>query len=217
MDHPGEAYLAASELGGLAERVLVHIESRVAAVAGMDPDGGRAAGALAGQAAAAAVAQITEFERAFELTPNGFLGQRVARQKRALAASVEQRLKQAISAVLQALPLKSRVRGAVRGLPNLDREPDARSVTRAVAFLAFMDATRTAASAGGFGRPRAEAVEGLSAMLDQYVEDLLEVIHAGGPEQVPAARAYLDTAAEFLALVTDDRAAEVARRRAAAA
>lgn len=217
MDHPTESFLAASELASLTERVLAKTEERVAAVSAMDPDGGRHAGALAGQAAAEAVSQITEFERAFELAPNGQLGQRVARLKRALAGSVEQRLRQGEKAVAQALPLKSRSRGAVRGLPNLERELDSRSVTRAVAFLAFMDATRTAATAGGFGRPRAEAVESLSAMLDQYVEDLLEVIHSGDQELIPAARAYLDTAAEFLALVTDDRAAEVARRRAAAA
>lgn len=217
MDHPAEGYLAASELAGLAERVLVQTEARVSAVGAMDPDGGRQAGAAAGQSAAEAVAHLTEFERAFELAPNGQLGQRVAKLKRALASAVEQRLKQAANAVSQALPLKSKSRGAVRGLPNLARELEPRSVTRAVAFLAFMDATRSAAVAGGFGRPRAEAVETLSALLDQYVEDLLEVIHAGDPELVPAARAYLDTAAEFLALVTDDRAAEVARRRAAAA
>jgi hypothetical protein len=217
MDHPGEGYVAASEMAGLVERVLDHIEARVAAVAALDPDAGRPAGALAGQAAAEAVAHITEFERAFELTPNGRFGQRVARQKRALAAAVEQRLKLAGNAVGQALPLKSRGRGAVRGLPNLGKDPEPRLVTRAIAFLAFMDATRSAAVAGGFGRPRAEAVETLSAMLDQYVEDLLEVLHGGDPELVPQARAYLDIAAEFLALVTDDRAAEVARRRAAAA
>lgn len=217
MDHPAEGYLAASELAGLAERVLVQTEARVSAVSAMDPDGGRQAGALAGQSAAEAVAQLTEFERSFELAPSGQFGQRVAKLKRALAAAVEQRLKQANSSVSQALPLKSKSRGAVRGLPNLERELEPRLVTRAVAFLAFMDATRSAAVAGGFGRPRAEAVESLSALLDQYVEDLLEVIHSGDRELVPAARAYLDTAAEFLALVTDDRAAEVARRRAAAA
>lgn len=217
MDHPGEGYVASSEMAGLAERVLAHIDARVAAITALDPDLGREAGALAGQAAAEAVAQITEFERAFELAPNGLFGQRVARQKRAVAAAVEQRLKLAGNAVAQALPLNSRGRGAVRGLPNLTKDPEPRFVTRAISFLAFMDATRTAAVAGGFGRPRAEAVENLSALLDQYVEDLLEVLHGGDAELSPRARAYLDIAAEFLSLVTDDRAAEVARRRAAAA
>lgn len=217
MDRPGEKYVAASELSGFGDRILADIDARIATVNAMDPDGGAAAGVAAGHAASVAVGQFSEFERGVDLARNGPWGLRIAGQKRALASAVEARLKLAVNAVDKVLPLKSKARGSVRGMPRIDSDPDPREVRRALALLAFLDGIRAAAAAGGFGRPRAEAAETLSAHIDQYVEDLLEVVHAGDPDLVPRARAYLHICAEFLALVTDEKAAEVARRRAAAA
>lgn len=217
MDRPGESYVAASELSGFGDRVLEDIDARIAEVMALDPEAGPDAGQKAGQAASTAVSQFIEFERGVDLARNGPWGQRIGKQKRALAAAVESRLKQAVRAAGEALPLKSKARGAVRGMPNLANPPEPRLVRRALTLLAFMDAIRAAAAAGGFGRPRAEAAEGLSAQIDLYVEDLLDTLHAGDVEVEPRARAYLAIAADFLALVTDEKAAEVARRRAAAA
>jgi hypothetical protein len=217
MDHPGESYVAASELSGFGDRLLADLDRRLAEIAALDPDGGPEAGARAGRAACLVVCRFTEFEHNVDLARKGPWGQRIGRQKLSLAAMVESRLKLSVSALSQALPLKSKARGAVRGMPNLVHDPDPRLVGRALTLLAFFDEIRTAAATGGFNRPRAAAEESLSAHLDQYVEDLLDMLHAGDADLEPRVRAYLDIAAQCLALVTGERAADVARRRAAAA
>lgn len=217
MDRPSETYVAASEMSGFGARILSDIDRRLAEITAMDPDGGAVAGAEAGATVTLVVGQFREFERGVELVAKGPWGQRIAKQKRALASAVEARLKLAVATIDEVLPLKSKARGAVRGMPNLVADPDPRLVRRALALLAFLDGIRAVAAAAGFGRPRAETAEILSAHIDQYVEDLLDMLHGGEAELAQRARAYIDVAAQFLALVTDDKAAEVARRRAAAA
>jgi hypothetical protein len=60
-------------------------------------------------------------------------------------------------------------------------------------------------------------VEILEARLDSYVEEILASLHAGEIENEPRARAFLDVTATFCGLARDEQAAQIVRRRAAAA
>lgn len=219
MNRPNDTFVAASELRMFGERLLDEIDRRLAAVIGLQPAKGADAGAEAATQVQTAAVCLAEIEQAFELSPNGPWGARVAQQKRTLSGLVEPRIKLAEEAVAAALPLQSRRLGAsVRGHPQLDRQPDGTRMARALALVAFTAGVRTAAASGGFSAIRAEVVGRLETRLHQYVEDLLEVVHGLGPEPEKAvAMAYLNAAADVLEILVDGKAARVVRRRSAAA
>ena len=219
MDKPTDTYLAQSELAGFGLALLDDIDARLAELRAFDGAGGADAGRAAGGSALACAQEILELEQGLSMKRDGPWGRRTALQKRELAEVGEKGLRQAVSAVNQALPVgPARLKGRVRGMPRLDAPLEALAARRALGLLAFVDATRSAAGASGFGSARAKAVEELDGRLDQYVEDLLELLHGEEPTD-PAAdlRARLDLAAECLAMVREPRAAELVRRRAAAA
>ena len=217
MDRPTDAFVAASELASFGERLLDDIDRRLQVVTGFALDEGRAAGAAAGQAVHAATMEIATFEESLELSRQGPWGLRLMAQKRLLASGVENKLKHADDAVAAALPLqRGPKRAGPRGHPRLSHDPDRGLLTKAEALCAFVPEVRSAAAVAGFGAVRAQAAEAIEARIAQYVEDLIETIHAQAPE-AGRARLYLDAAAELLGLLTGAKAAQIVRRRAAAA
>jgi hypothetical protein len=217
MDRPGDQFVAASELASFGERLLDDIDQRVADVIGFSVAGGREAGAAAGRAVHVATMEISAFDESLEISRQGPWGQRLMAQKRMLAAAVENRIKAVETTVAAALPLQSgRKRTGPRGHPRLTQDPDRNALIRAEALTAFMPEVRSASAVGGFGAIRAQVADAVEARLSQYVEDLLETIHLQAPE-AGRARLYLDAAAELLGLLTGSKAAQLVRRRAAAA
>lgn len=219
MHRPADRYVATSELSGFGERLLDDIDQRLKLVASLDADGGVAAGVAAGQSVRTAAQMISEFGDCLEMAPDGPWGSRLFRQKRTLAAAIESRLKACEGQVALALPLQSTgFRKGARGQPRLQQDPDVRQVERARALLGFMHEIRTCAERLGFGSAWTKAYEGLDARLGTYVEDLLEKLR--NPEEAenyPRIRLYLDVAAELMGLAADDKAAQIVRRRMAAA
>jgi hypothetical protein len=80
-----------------------------------------------------------------------------------------------------------------------------------------MNEVRSSAAAGGFASARAKALEDLETRLDSYVEKVLEEIRADDGVNPERARAFLEVAAELCGLARDEKAAQIVRRRAAAA
>jgi hypothetical protein len=219
MDRPNEAFVSGSELGGFGERVLDDIERLLAGVSAFKPAAGRQAAHAAAAAVHTATVEITEMEQAFHLTHDGVWGKRLAHQKLALAATIEAHLKSADAAVGGALPLQTLRMGprVIKGVPRLTHEPEAELVEKAVTLLVFMDEVRPSAAAGGFASSRAKALEVLEHRLDTYVEKVLEEIRADDGVDPDRARAFLEIAAELCGLARDEKAAQIVRRRAAAA
>ena len=104
----------------------------------------------------------------------------------------------------------------MRGVPKLTEDPQARLVNRAHGALAFLQQTHTSAAAGGYSALRNKIVEKVAERLDHYVEDLLEVLRDPNNSERTRARTFLDIAADCLAYVRDEKAAQIVRRRAAA-
>ena len=164
-----------------------------------------------------ATQSINEFEQWLAINREGPWGSRLGGQKRALALAVEARLREVEAAVNAALPIQPMRAAAriVRGAPKLADGPDARAVLKAQALLALLCESRVCASYGGFGSVRTKVVEALDSRIDQYAEDLLDLLHDHSGPPAETVRAYLDVAAEFLGLVREPKAAEIVRRRAA--
>ncbi len=219
MERPAESFLAGSELRGFGLAVLDDVDARLARLAAFDGAGGVAGGEAAAEEALTCALEMVELEQCLTLSRDGPWGRRVAAAKRELARVGEQRLKDAHIWVDRALPVgRPKLGGRVRGAPRLESPFDAQAVQRALGLLAFVSAARRSAGAGGFGAARAKAVEELDARLDQYAEDLLELLHASpAPQAAADLRARLDAAADGLGLLREPKAAALVRRRAAAA
>jgi hypothetical protein len=214
-----DRYLSSSEMAEFCERVLGDIERHVNLVRQFDVDGGVEAGHAAAAAAAVAIGEILEFEESLDLNKSGPWGQRIGKLKQSLSGLTEGLLKKAPKLVGDALPLQQvRVGGVnLRMEPRLDQGPDARLVRRAMASLAFFDHCRANSGQGGYGAVRSRAGEEIAHRLDSYIEDILDMAHAGEIESLEHARAFLEVAANMTALAQDEKSAQIVRRRAAAA
>jgi hypothetical protein len=219
MTHPGDRYVAVSELAKFGEYILADVDRRLAEFKAFDPTGGAEAGRAAGDILHVASQEIAEFETSIELARDGPWGSRIAAQRRQMAQSAEARLGQIDKALDAALPLKMvRFGKGLKGLPKLAEDPDPAAVRKAEGLMAFFDACHASAGQSGYGAARAKAAEKIGDRLDQYVEDLLEILRAeeieGGAERV---HLYLEITAQFLEAARDEKAGQIVRRRAAAA
>ena len=218
MDRPNDGFLAASELGRFGERMLDEVDDRVQSVRGFDPGGGIASGRAAAEAVCDAVMALSEFDRSVDLRPDGAWARRISAQRRNLSRGVETRLRQADGALAKALPVVgSGFAGRLRGAPRLDVPADPMAQNKAGALAAFAAGVRAGADYGGFAVARAKAIEALDTRLSLYADDLVRAAHECAPPEADEARRRLGFVAECLGLIRDAKAADLIRRRAAAA
>jgi hypothetical protein len=219
MARPSDTYLASTELGVFGEALLEDIDRRLETVGRFNRDSGAAAARAAAEAVHIAVLEIVEFEQSLNLSPEGIWGRRLIKQRRTLAAAVEAHLRAVDDAMGHALPLQTVRLGprTLKGIPRLTADVDPRMTDRAVTLLTFLQETRNSAAAGGFASARSKAVEIAEARLDEYVDDILHDLRSEEPRQPERARAFLEVAAVLSGVIRDDKAAQLVRRRAAAA
>jgi hypothetical protein len=218
MDTPNERYVAASELASFPLRLLDSIDACIGKVQGLDPAGGAAAGQAAARAVAQALATLVELEAGLSLQKDGPWSNRLAHQRRSLGAAVESRLHEVEARLNLALPTHSRSAArSMAGMPKLTAPVDPAAVQAAGAVLAFVIESRSVGESGGFGTLRTRAQDVAEARLDQYGDDLLELLHgAASAEEKRFIPSYVDAVADLLAVTRDPKAAGVLRRRAAA-
>jgi hypothetical protein len=218
MDKPTERYLADSEVGDFGERVMTEIDEALVAIGKLDLDAGPAAGRAAGKLVELIAGQTTELEACIELSRDHGWGHRIVNQRKDLAAVVEGRLRDAEKLATAALPTASSGRLRMRrNLPRLTVGPDPRAVARAMTLLTFTQEIRTSANYAGFSAAHTKALENVGAMLDHYVEEVLDLIKTGDVADLDIAAAFLGVAADFYLLIRDEKASALVRRRAATA
>lgn len=218
MDRPAERYLAGSELAVFAERLMSDIDTNLKHVAQFDLNGGAGAGRRAGEVVELITQQIAEIENAVELDRETGWGARVQKQKKALAAVVEGRLREIEKVVNLALPSHIvKVARARKSLPRLDGAVDLRAVDRTMTLLTFAEIIRSSANYGGFASTRTKVLEKVSENLDNYVEEALTLVRDHEVEDRELASTFLKHAADFASLIRDPRAGDIVRRRVAAA
>ncbi|MDP1632808.1 MAG: hypothetical protein Q8L66_15435 [Caulobacter sp.] len=219
MDHPGERYLAESELARFGERTLDHIEAQLGQVSAVKAGAGVASSRQAGAAVQRALEAVAELEQSVQLAKDGPWGRRLIKLKQSIAGAVESRLRDIEAAAAKALPVEKIKYSArlTRTAPRLSQAPDRQAIDATMGLLAFADSVRACSADGGFGSARTKALDALAKWIDQYVEDLLEQVRLGELEDDSRAREFLGVAASLLALARDEQSAVIVRRRAAAA
>lgn len=218
MDKPTERYLADSELGGFAERVLNDVDEALQAIAKLDIDGGPDAGRAAAQLVTVITQQVFELETCIELARDHGWGERIVGQKQSLAGLVEARLWDADKLSIAALPMRtsgfSRLR---KTAPKLDAAGDPKITGRAMTLLTFAHEIRLCAQYGGFSATHARVMEKIGDMIDHYAEEVLDRVRTGDAPDVGIAHEFLTVAADLTGLVRDKKSAELLRRRSATA
>jgi hypothetical protein len=217
MEKPTERYLADTELGMFGQYILRDIEGALKAIAQLDLDGGAAAAVEAARLVDQVTLQANEMETYVSLSREHGWGLALAKHRKSLAATVESRFREAEKYFEQALPCGRSKLKRGRGGPKLADAPDPAVVGRCVTLLTFAAEVRFSSNYGGFAAARTALLESLGDELDLYVEEMLALLKTGEAENEEHARAYLGVAAEFSRLVRDDKAADLVRRRAAAA
>lgn len=218
MDKPTERYLADSEMAIFGERVMRSIEAALRAIARLDLDGGPEAAREAGRKVELITIKINEMETCVDLSKEHGWGHEIVKQKKALASIVEGHLRSAEKLAGVALPTQpERIARIRKNVPRLSAMPDPSAVRHAITLLTFAQEIRSSANYGGFASVRAKTLEKMGDMLDNYVEEVLDHLRTGDVEEEEVAFAYLAVAADISLLVRDERAADLVRRRAAAA
>jgi hypothetical protein len=218
MDKPTERYLRDSELSGFCEKLLAEIDRSIATIAAFKPEEGPPAGRAAARLAEQVVHQIMEIESSVELPRDGGWGMQIVKQRAALAAAVEARLKEAERTAMQALPMFAPRNQRVRHqLPKLSEPPEPRLVQGAMTLLSFSNELRSTANYGGFSTVRNRMVEKLGEYLDHYVEAVVDLLKTNEVEDRDIATAFLQKVSDFNLLIRDEKAADLVRRQAQAA
>jgi hypothetical protein len=218
MERPTERYLADCELGGFGERIMSDVDDEVRAIAQLYVDGGPEAAQEAARLVELVTLQVTELETCIDLNREHGWGHRIVQQKKKLASVVEGRLREAEKYAALSLPTgPAKLRRIRRNIPRLTLPPDERAVARALTLLTFAREIRSSANYGGFAAARGRMLEKLGAMLDHYVEEIVDLLKTGDVDDEQRANAFVVIAAEFSRLVRDEKAADLVRRRAAAA
>jgi hypothetical protein len=217
MDTPTERYLHDSELGGFPERIMNDIDEALKAISKLDLDAGPAAGREAAERIGLITEQTFELEVCIELTRDQGWGKRIMDQKKTLASVAEARLKDAEKLSAAALPTGSAGLSRFRkATPRLEEPPDLRTANRLRTVLAFAEAARPFANHGGFSASHTKTIEKITAAVDHYIEEVLDILRVGEADKT-IAHAYLKVAADIVGFVRDERAGEMVRRRATAA
>lgn len=218
MDGPDEAYFAGSELADFPVRLMDEIDRDMTTVSRFNGEGGAAAALACAKQVEEITLKIAELEECIHLARSGVWGGRLAKQKGALASVVESRLKETEKVALAALPTQTaRILKLRKQVPNMAGPPDERTVARAMTLITFADEIRSSASYGGFASTRTKVMEAIGEFIDPYVEEVLDRIKTGDAPDVDIACQYLAVCADFARLARDEKAAEIIRRRMAAA
>jgi len=218
MDRPTERYLAESELGVFAERMLSEIGDALTTIQKFDLDLGPAAAVQAARLVDKITIEANEFENLVSLSRDQGWGYTVTAHRKALAAVVEGRLRECEKYFQQALPSgAARLKRIRRTIPRLSNPPDMGRVSRCQTLLTFVSEIRHSANYGGFAAARARLLEKLGEQLDHYVEEVLDMVKTGESDDAENARAFLAITADFARLIRDDKAAELVCRRSVSA
>ena len=213
MEKPTERYLADAGLSAFGEGLMRDVEQGMAAGRALTADAGVEAARDAARQTHRAISAASELETYLSLSREQGFGRTVHDRRVAFADLVAARCDEAEKFFHKAMPARAGGHGPLR----LNAAPDEAAARRCRTLLVFVAELRASANPGGFAAARNRLLETLGEQLDPLVEDLLDALKTAAPEEAKHAQGYLAAAADFSAWVRDEKAAELVRRRAAAA
>ncbi len=152
-----------------------------------------------------------------EMRRDGKWGQRLLKDRAALAEVMNGYMKRAPKEILAALPtLKTGYSGGPR-MPDTSRPPDAEKTDRAVRYVKLIAGCREFAPAASFGASLADAQDEVNTALRTYCEDMLRELRNADADRRNNAEQFFALAADFTGLLLSPEEGEFLRRRGRAA
>ena len=153
-----------------------------------------------------------------EMRRDGKWGQRLLKDRAAVADVMESFMERAPREIVAALPTHKT--GSYAGgprAPDLSRPADPEKTVRALAFARLIEGCKPVAAAGSFGASLKDASDEIALALKSYGEDIVRELRASDGERRANAEQYFSVAAELTALFFSPEEAEFLRRRGRAA
>jgi len=153
-----------------------------------------------------------------EIRRDGRWGQRILKDRAALAEVMDGYMKRAPREILAALPtLKTGSYSGGPRVPDISRPLDAEKLSRAVRYAKIIVGCRSFAAAASFGASLANAQDEIVAGLRSYCEDLLKELRAAEGDKRANAEQYFALAADLTGMFLSTEEGEFLRRRGRAA
>ena len=153
-----------------------------------------------------------------EMLRAGKWGQRLLKDRAAIAEVMDDYMKRAPREILSALPtLRTGVFSGGPRVPDIRHAPDPHKSERAIRFAKLIAGCKSFAAAGSFGASLADAQDELTAALHSYSEGMLRELKAAEGERRDHAQQYFALAAELTGLLASAEEGEFLRRRGRAA
>jgi hypothetical protein len=153
-----------------------------------------------------------------EMRRDGRWGQRLLKDRAALAEVMDGYMKRAPREVLAALPtLKTGSYSGGPRIPDISRPPDAEKLDRAIRYAKIITGCRSFAAAASFGASLANAQDEIVAALRSYCEDLLKELRAAEGDKRANAEKYFALAVDLTGMFLSAEEGEFLRRRGRAA
>jgi hypothetical protein len=146
---------------------------------------------------------------------DGKWGHHLAKDRSAVAETVEALLERAPKEILSALP-PAKMGGFGKSPKPLDlaRPPDSERTAKAMRYAQLMRHSKPFAVAAAFNAKLAETIDETASVLRSYAEDLLRELRAATPEIRPNVEAYWAQTLDLCTLVLGEEETDFLRRRA---
>jgi hypothetical protein len=156
--------------------------------------------------------------KGIEMRRDGKWGQRLMKDRAALAEVMDGFMDRAPKELAAALPLQKS--GGFTGgpkYPDFSRPADGEKVDRALRYARLVIGCKPFAVAGSFGASVKRAEEDMCQLLRTYNEDVLKELRTADEARRAVAEAQFETASKLTAILFSEEEAELLRRRGRAA
>ncbi|HTQ12888.1 MAG TPA: hypothetical protein VMH86_03355 [Rhizomicrobium sp.] len=213
----GDTLISSTDMGLVGELIFGAIERHAAAIRASKPQLAFDADEL--------VMHLTEFAtlsggivKEMEIRRDGKWGQRLLKDRAAIAEVMEGFMARAPREVLAALPTHKT--GSYAGgprAPDISRAPDPEKTLRALTYARLVVGCRSVASSASIAASWKDATDEISVALKSYGDDIVRELRAAEGDRKSFAEQYFSVAVELVAIVFSAEEAEFLRRRGRAA
>ncbi|MBV8800875.1 MAG: hypothetical protein JO208_13840 [Alphaproteobacteria bacterium] len=203
-----------SELGMAGEILFGAIEAHAAAILAAQPNQFNADILVAHVEAFATLSAGVAKE--IELRRDGAWGQRLVKDRAAVAEAMDNLMERAAMEIFAALPMLEAADGTPR-VPDMSQPADPEKSDRALSYARLLAGCRSFASSASFAASLKRADEEAGVSLQRYNEDIVRALRDASDEQRFNAEQFAALATELTAILFSPEEGEFLRRRGRAA
>ncbi len=205
-----EAFIANTDLGLVGEVLFSAIEAHAASILAARPHQFNA-DSLVGHVEGFA-ALSSGLAKEVEMRRDGVWGQRLVKDRAAVAEAMDGFMDRAVEEIFSALPMQE-ANGAGVKVPDMSCPADAEKSDRALSYARLVAGCRPFAAAGSFAASLKRADEEIAASLQRYNEEIVRALRDADEEQHFNAEQFAALATELTAIVFSPEEGEFLRRR----